>query len=325
MHLRHLFLFSLLIAVCGTDCDVIAQNSETPHTHPTVQVERKTHTYFADQTTVLELDLYRPRHANGQHLPVVLFVHGGGFYTGSRNEPNIEHFCDSLARAGFAVANIGYRLTLANDPLKFSCKQQLAKKTNAIAAAAIDLTHATAWLIDSADSLKLDTARFVVSGSSAGAEAVLHAVYVQSRVAGTGALLGDFSYRAVMAFAGAVLDTSLVRQRAIPTLLYHGTCDALVPYGTAIHHYCDPAAPGAMLLHGSHTLYEQLRTSGQSVRLVTRCRGQHGSAVIPIEKELSALVDFLRRVNSDEIFIEHEIIETQGKPCTQSDWCHCMN
>lgn len=302
-----------------------AQNELPLAPHPTVQVEKNTYTYAIHDTASLELDLFTPPVTNNQLLPVVLFVHGGGFYTGSRNEANIEHFCDSLARAGFAVANISYRLTLAGDALKFSCKQALAKKIAAIDAAATDLKRATAWLLAHADSLGLDSARFVASGSSAGAEAVLHAVYTQSQLNADFGLPKNFKYKAVMAFAGAVLDTVMLRERAVPTLLYHGTCDALVPYGTALHHYCDPSAPGAMRLHGSHTLFEVLRSANQTVRLVTRCRGQHGSAVLPIQNDIAAVVDFLRRVNAGEHFVEHEIIETSGKPCAQSDWCYCKD
>ncbi len=300
-----------------------AQHGLSPAPHPTVQVEKNTHTYALHDTTRLELDLYMPERLNDQLLPVVVFVHGGGFYAGSRNEANIEHFCDSMARAGFAVANISYRLTLAGDALKFSCKQVLAKKVAAIDAAATDLKRATSWLLAHADSLNLDSARFVASGSSAGAEAVLHAVYVQSLSSTETELPKNFKYQAVMAFAGAVLDTSMLRQHAVPTLLYHGTCDALVPYGSALHHYCEPSAPGAMRLHGSHTMFEVLRSANQTVRLVTRCRGQHGSAVIPIEDDLAALVDFIRRVQAGEHFVEHEIIETSGKPCQHGDWCYC--
>lgn len=293
--------------------------------HPTVEVEKNTFTYWSDSVYQLELDLFLPKGITDQRLPVVLFMHGGGFYTGSRTEPNIEHFCDSLAHAGFAVANISYRLTLANDPLKFSCKQALAKKIAAIDAAATDLNRAAAWLLSRAEEFNLDSARFTASGSSAGAEAVLHAAYVQTPTEATTILPKAFAYRALMAFSGAVLDTTFVRQRAIPTLLYHGTCDALVPYGSALHHYCDPSTPGAMHLHGSYTLYELLRAANQTVRLVTRCRGQHGSAVIPIEQDLSALVEFLDRVNRADHFIEHEIIETAGKPCQLGEWCHCKD
>jgi acetyl esterase/lipase len=100
-----------------------SQHPASAAPHPTVQVEKNTFTYWSDDAHQLELDLFLPKGNIDQRLPAVLFMHGGGFYTGSRNEPNIEHFCDSLARAGYAVANVGYRLTLAGDPLKFSCQQ----------------------------------------------------------------------------------------------------------------------------------------------------------------------------------------------------------
>jgi acetyl esterase/lipase len=325
MRIICLLLFQCIALLLCESRACSAQNELPRAFHPTVQVEKNTYCYAIDDTASLDLDLYMPAQVNRQLLPVVLFVHGGGFYTGSRNEASIEHFCDSLARAGFAVANISYRLTLEGDDLKFSCKQALAKKIAAIDAAATDLKRATAWLLAYADSLGLDSARFVASGSSAGAEAVLHAAYQQGQLNANFGIPKNFKYQAIMAFAGAVLDTTMLRERAVPTLLYHGTCDALVPYGTALHHYCDPSAPGAMRLHGSHTIFEVLRSANQTVRLVTRCRGQHGSAVQPFQNDINAVIDFLRRVNTGEQFVEHEIIETSGKPCAQSDWCYCKD
>ena len=60
----------------------------------------------------LELDLYLPE-ATGP-LPVIVHVHGGGWRRGSRRHPLPAlgpGFYDDLARQGFAVAAIDYRLS----------------------------------------------------------------------------------------------------------------------------------------------------------------------------------------------------------------------
>jgi acetyl esterase/lipase len=56
----------------------------------------------------LLLDLYRPATAS-RPLPVIVFVHGGGWSAGTRTTgPDLRRF---FARDGFAMASIDYRLT----------------------------------------------------------------------------------------------------------------------------------------------------------------------------------------------------------------------
>jgi acetyl esterase/lipase len=62
-------------------------------------------TYCRSQT----LDVFVPRRAATRPLPLAIFVHGGGLVAGSKGylDPT---FLNALARAGFAVASLNYRL-----------------------------------------------------------------------------------------------------------------------------------------------------------------------------------------------------------------------
>lgn len=53
------------------------------------------------------LDLYLPENKTGKPLPVVVWVHGGGWLNGSKAKPRAEY----LAEHGYAVVSINYRLT----------------------------------------------------------------------------------------------------------------------------------------------------------------------------------------------------------------------
>lgn len=54
------------------------------------------------------LDVYRPKKREGEVLPVIVNVHGGGLLMGNKefNRP----FCAALSQAGYLVFSIEYRL-----------------------------------------------------------------------------------------------------------------------------------------------------------------------------------------------------------------------
>ena len=54
------------------------------------------------------LDIYRPAEQQGERLPVIVSVHGGGWVYGDKDR--YQFYCMDLARRGFAVVNFSYRL-----------------------------------------------------------------------------------------------------------------------------------------------------------------------------------------------------------------------
>lgn len=278
--------------------------------------EMKTFTYAVKGTDTLELDLYLPQGWNLNSSPVVLFVHGGGFYSGTRKEDNIHHFCDSLSDCGFAVANMSYRLYLKGQ--SFHCDQPNAEKIMAFQVCVNDIRSATSYLIDQSADYRLDTAAIHLVGSSAGAEAALHAAYWPNATMNLDiqALSNDFKYASISSFAGAIVDTSLITKTSmIPTLMYHGTCDPLVPYASAPHHYCDPSTSGALMLHGSKSIKERLEHLNGDFFLVSTCGAQHGQASYPIVHDIPLVVSFFEAALRGEKMQVHEIRQGSTKPC----------
>lgn len=115
--------------------------------HPDVEVLRG-----LPFTHDLALDLYRPRGATGP-LPVVLYLHGGGWRVGTRSDREADRQIP-LAAQGFAVASASYRLS-GTAPFP-------AQRDDALAA--------LQWLLAQADALGLDRDRLAVAGASAGAQ-----------------------------------------------------------------------------------------------------------------------------------------------------------
>ena len=64
--------------------------------------------YTDDGDVAHRLDLYRPEDADGQKLPIIINVHGGGLLLG--NKEFNKYFCALLCKKGFLVYSIEYRL-----------------------------------------------------------------------------------------------------------------------------------------------------------------------------------------------------------------------
>lgn len=96
------------------------------------------------------LDLYRPRIREGEDLPVIVNVHGGGLVYGTKE--TYQFYCMSLAQQGFAVVNYTYRLA----------------PEHPFPAALEDCCQAFQWVLEHADCYHLDRNHIFAVGDSAG-------------------------------------------------------------------------------------------------------------------------------------------------------------
>ncbi len=215
-----------------------------PAGNPPANLAVKTMQFMAaDLATTLQMDVYSQilpaeSAAHAFERPLFVFLHGGGFYAGSRDHPLNVEFCEQIAGHGIDVASIDYRLLQRDQG--FHCGISTAAKRAAIEAAAEDLTQAISVLRPYYPS------NIFIGGSSAGAHAALHAAYHMKSIDAEG----------VISMCGAM--EPLANAPETPLLAFHGTCDALVPYGEAMHHYCRRDAPGALLLQGGGAAAECL-------------------------------------------------------------------
>lgn len=258
------------------------------------KVQKDTYPYSDKNGVVLELDVYRPQGDAARNRAALLYVHGGGFSGGRRDEPVHVQFAEKLARMGFVVASMSYRLTMKGQ--SFSCDQPAANKIKTFQAAVQDIREATNYLLDNRDKLGIDPDKLVLAGSSAGAEAAVHAVFWQDKdlPPGSPKLPGRFRYAGLISLAGAIVDTSLITaKRAVPALFFHGTCDPLVPYASAPHHFCQPGDPGFLPLHGPYSIAQRLRNIGRPFFLATSCNGQHEWNSLPLTDYTDDILSFL--------------------------------
>ncbi|WP_421895741.1 alpha/beta hydrolase [Marinoscillum sp.] len=279
---------------------------------------------FQKKTVVYEdtlaMDVFTPKGA-AEARPLLIYVHGGGFSGGKRDEAGHLAFCERYTSKGWVTATMSYHLTMKGK--SFSCDQPVQNKINTIFEAARNIHQAVAYLIDRQTEFGIDPSRIVIVGSSAGAEAVVHAAYWKETM--TGILPSNFEYAGVISMAGALLDARwITKETAIPTAFFHGTCDNLVPYGNAPHHYCDANETGFMMLAGSYTLAERLRSLDQQYYLVTDCGGGHEWASKPIQDEYIGMIDdFLESDVLNERHRQTHIIYQEGKRSCDSALSFC--
>ena len=270
----------------------------------------KSFTYFENDSTQLELDLFLPKNRDTLKSPLVIYVHGGGFMAGNRKDGH--RLAKYLAERNIACATLSY--TLSMEGKGFGCKENLAEKIKAIQIAANQVWESTAFLLSKSVELNIDPSKVFIAGSSAGAETVLHAAFwdrEQMHLYGI-ILDNEFKYAGVIAGAGAIMDLNLINKtNAIPLMAFHGDEDLLVPYKVASHHYCPPNSNGWLMLFGSRAIADHLQHLGESTALTTFQGGGHSYAGAYFYEDQKIVGNFINMVLSKERFNIHKIIPSK--------------
>jgi acetyl esterase/lipase len=182
-------------------------------------------------------------------------------------------------------------LTRKDKPSRFGCGCPAEEKLKTFRSAVEDIHDATTFLIRNREKFGLDPDKIILSGGSAGAEAVLNAAYEPWASDSL-----PIQYAGVVSFAGAMPDTVVITaETAIPSLLFHGTCDNLVPYATDPHHYCDKDSVGYLILSGSYSIAEKLKQLNKPYWLHTTCGGNHSLAATPMTAYFDEIMYFCYR------------------------------
>jgi acetyl esterase/lipase len=197
---------------------------------PTYAVQMQTLKYASPDGVDLLLDLYLPQAAPGP-LPLIVFLHGGGWSQGSRaTGPDFKRF---FAQDGIAMASIDYRLT-----------PSVTFPKNAE-----DVKTAIRWLRANAVTYNLDPRRIGLWGTSAGGHlATLAAVTRGGLFEGEGNLEQSSAVQCVLDAYGPVLfdvmdqQTGLERatlQAVNPRLAQYQQSHGMRPFDAQQHNAAD--------------------------------------------------------------------------------------
>ena len=189
-------------------------------------------------TCDLFLDIYNPAEGSqtsidGNEKPTILFMFGGGFIRGTRNDESYLPWFKAMTEDGYRIISIDYRLGLkGSDKVGVA---QVGALDKAIHMGVEDLYSATNFLNENAAELGINPSNIVIAGSSAGAIIAMQAEYeICNGTSWTSVLPEGFRYAGVMSFSGAILSregkVDYCLHTPAPTLMLHGTADELVPY-----------------------------------------------------------------------------------------------
>jgi poly(3-hydroxybutyrate) depolymerase len=217
--------------------------------------------------------------------PLVILMHGGGFYTGNRNDMN--SMCVEFSKRGYVAATIGYRLGW--DVGTSGCDGDTISDVKAVYRGFQDAYAAIRYLVENADTYGIDTAWIFSGGESAGGVNSLNLAFVSQSEMNTrypflqpelgninnsgNSLTNTFSLKAVFNNWGSLVDMDfLTATNAIPMIAFHGDADDCLPIDSGTYSNC----PGYVKMYGSRTIFNKLQTLGVCAELTVKPGGDHG-------------------------------------------------
>ena len=274
---------------------------------------KATYTYSIKGKDTLKLDVYTPENIKKTDtLPVLLWMHGGGFSGGHREYIDDENLVKYAAKEqNYIGISISYRLLRKGTKTGFGCDCTKDEKLETFKQAAIDYMDAAKYVVEHANQLQIDTTKIIAGGSSAGAEGILNAVFMREYFIDNAEAYSNVKFAGAFSCAGAIVDASyMTPENAVPTVLYHGTKDQLVPYGNAPHHYCAPTKDGYIMLDGSKIIADKLEEFETSYYFNIVKEARHEISRIPYE-ELDIVFNFFERTVINDEIIQTKIIKTK--------------
>ena len=202
-----------------------------------------------------KMDIYMADNDTLTKRPVVIYLFGGAYITGSKNNTDCVDFCNYFAKRGYVAIAANYRLS--NNPILFSLDQQQQYST--VLKAMADLKSLIRYIKKDhiqSNILKIDTNSIFAGGYSAGAVTAIHSAYldditdlplspvnVQSIANNIGGSLegdaGNMGYSSnftgVFSYAGGINNLNWIDNNDEPIFAVHGTNDNVVNFN------CGPA------------------------------------------------------------------------------------
>ena len=218
----------------------------------------------------LDMDIYEPQGDDELARPVIIFLHPGSFFAGSNTSGDMVSLATDAAKRGYVGISANYRLGL-NIVSTYSGERAVYRGVQ-------DGSALIRYLREYHEELRIDPEKIFLWGSSAGGFISLHLAYSddserpQSTYGGSSDPdLGCIDCEgnnyphsskptAIVSCWGAIGDLDWIdAEDDVPTILFHGTSDIVVPYDVGLPFTINIALP---IVYGSNQISQKLDSVG---------------------------------------------------------------
>jgi hypothetical protein len=232
-------------------------------------------------STNLEFDFYAPAGDTETHRPLIILQHGGFFVSGTNDDPYVTLIGMEMAKRGYAVASIEYRLGVnlgaPNLEVEFS---------KAAVRAIQDAKGAVRFFRESVaqgNPYAISAVTIIQSGYSSGGIAAIHAAqfdgsepipgWLDTAITELGGLEGSIGNPsissesiAVVNFVGGILSPDMLEASDVPMISIHSIDDDVVPYDSGMVQYL---GIDIIYLYGSAPMHARAQDLGLTNQLLT--------------------------------------------------------
>lgn len=277
----------------------------------------------------LKMDIYLPKGDTIEKRPLIMLMHGGGFYIGDKQTKAMVQWCKYFAQLGYVTASVNYRLGFK--PIGPSIQRAGYRGLQ-------DAHAAMRFLVAKASDYGIDTDRIIVGGTSAGGVTALNLTYLRNKnrpEATRGSLSysdqGDieksgnsyknkFDIKAVINMWGAINDLDILKNSDAAIISFHGDADDIVPID---HNYPFQDIKGNFSkvvlekMYGSLPIHIEAKKLGRREELHIIESAGH-SPHVDVDDNLNEIFDFITENVREFIYEEvvPEICVIESKPLT---------
>ncbi len=264
----------------------------------------------------LYMDIYEPYGDTAGNRPVAVFAFGGAFITGSRDDWYVVLACEEIAKSGYVVASIDYRIY--DDLTGMIADIFLLRHQRIFFRPMQDMRAAVQYLkadfAELGNNYRIDTSRILIGGASSGAMTSLMTAYCDKEsemaqmMAGSLTALDDlggfystsgfypnYSWKAIATFnvSGSLIKADWIEPGDIPIILAHGDADQVVPYkdgSFVVDSFFD--------MQGSYIIDSVARTKGVCSYLYTMKGQDHPNEGMGMEYLKSVVYRMMLRMHA---------------------------
>lgn len=213
----------------------------------------------------LYFDLYEPATIKKTPRPLVIALFGGGYVVGNRRNAPMTSWCSRLAEEGYLAAAIDYRLMNIG-------KLNHSNMLRAAYLASHDVVTAVQYFKEHGSEYNIDTSKIFLLGNSAGATAIIHALYMDEderpsetffpeNLPAMSCQNPDIMVAGAVLLWGCISDPAMITpDEQVPLCMIHGENDRILPIESG-HAFSFSFLPQ---VYGSQAIARQLIKNGQT-------------------------------------------------------------